>query len=432
MYTYEQVRNWYDWHQSAFYLFDPERLLANYQRMQQAFTRHYPHVVIAYSYKTNYLPALCQTLHEAGAYAEVVSRLEYDLAIKLGVPRERIVFNGPLKREQDLVYALAGKSLVNLDCMSELDTVLDYAHRYPQQEVCVGLRVNFDLSEDGVSPLQEGFPVSRFGFCLENGDFLEALQELQSMPNIRVVGLHGHFSTNRSLRVYERITQTLCQLANTYLRDSLRFIDVGGGMYGCMPATISAKKVPSFEEYAAVIGRVLQAELGSWSEKPVLILEPGISLVADTISFVCQVIDCKESRGQRFVTVDGSVHNIKPSMHKHALPMTLISQQQAQACEQEQDEQTATYHVVGYTCMEKDYLQHNHAGSLPQVGDFLLFTHVGAYTMVFQPPFIKEKPPVLAIRGGSVRTVRRKETIAEFLPATLYPFAEQALEKGMD
>jgi len=40
---------------------------------------------VAYSYKTNYLPAVCRIFHEEGALAEVVSGMEYSLARALGM-----------------------------------------------------------------------------------------------------------------------------------------------------------------------------------------------------------------------------------------------------------------------------------------------------------------------------------------------------------
>ncbi|GAA4707842.1 diaminopimelate decarboxylase [Brevibacillus fulvus] len=413
MHSYEMLSRWYETYQSAYYLFDADHLLANYRRMHRAFQNRYPHVQIAYSYKTNYLPFLCHTLHQAGAWAEVVSGLEYELAKKLAVPYEQIIFNGPLKREAELIEALQRQSLLNLDSFHELHTVIRFARSRPDRQIKVGLRVNFSLTDAGDSPLQDGLPVSRFGFCVENGDYRKALAILQQEPNIQVTGLHGHFSTNRSLAVYDTLTRKLSRLAED-LGDELVYVDIGGGMSGPLPATF-AQRAPTYEEYAEVIGRALHEELGARGKMPLLILEPGISLVADTFSFICKVIDVKENRGQRFVLVDGSVHNIKPTLHKHPMPVQLVAA--------EQREDAAEYHVVGYTCMEKDYLLTAHKGPLPQAGDFLVFSHVGAYTIVFSPPFIKERPPIIALYRQTAREVRAKETSDEFFSERLYSFS---------
>src|SRR5690606_4753207 len=86
--------------------------------------------------------------------------------------------------------------------------------------------------------------------------------------------------------------------------------------------------------------------------------------------------------------------------------------------------ETKRYHIVGYTCMEKDYLIENHVGELPQPGDYLVFAQVGAYTTVFQPPFIRERPPIIAVERHQFTTARERETFAQFFDGhpQLFPF----------
>lgn len=414
MYSYEQIEKWRSLCSSSFYVLDTVKLSENYRRFQRAFTRRYEHVVVAYSYKTNYLPFLCQKLHQLGAHAEVVSRLEYELALKLGVEPASIIFNGPLKTEEDIHLALEQGSLINLDSFSEIPWVVAYAKRYPEKTFRIGLRINVDLARGGVSPLQNGYEVSRFGFCIENGNLEKALSQLAVAPNVHVVGLHGHFSTNRSVGVYRQIARHLCRLGKQLLGERLAFIDMGGGFYGELPTSFGMTAAPTFEEYAEAITSVVKEELAELDHAPLLILEPGISLVADALDFVCQVIDVKENRGERFVLVDGSIHNVKPTMHAHLLPARLVCNRKSVP--------EASYHVVGYTCMEKDYLLQGYTGPLPDIGDYFVFGHVGAYTLVFNPPFIRERPPVLAIDGKEAVIVRGKETLQQFIPESVYRF----------
>ncbi len=98
----------------------------------------------------------------------------------------------------------------------------------------------------------------------------------------------------------------------------------------------------------------MNTEFEGVDKKPKLILEPGISMVANTFSFVAKVIETKKVRNQNFVLVDGSVHNIKPTMHKKNLPMKIVTQNERR--------RRGTYDIVGYTCMEKDYLAHGMQG----------------------------------------------------------------------
>ena len=61
----------------SFFVLDPFRIRSNINRLRSAFLSHYHSVVVGYSYKTNYTPQICRILHEEGAWAEVVSEMEY-------------------------------------------------------------------------------------------------------------------------------------------------------------------------------------------------------------------------------------------------------------------------------------------------------------------------------------------------------------------
>lgn len=398
---------------SSYYIFNIGQLRENYRKIETAFKSRYDKFIIGYSYKTNYLPYLCKELSKLGAYSEVVSRLEYDLALKIEENPRRIIFNGPLKSREDIFYALDKGSMLNLDSLYEVEFVKEYAELFFERTVKLGLRLNFDISENGKSPLQEGYPISRFGICVEGGTLYQVISDLSAYENIKIVGLHGHFSTRkRNIEAYQKITETLCMIGKQYLADSIEYIDIGGGIYGEIPKSFKLK-TPSFDDYATAVCEIMNREFYDWTNKPALILEPGISMVANTFQFVAKVIETKSVRAQSFVLVDGSVHNIKPTMHKNNLPMKITRQNpginEAQA-----------FHIVGYTCMEKDYLAHEIVGELPQINDYLIFDNVGAYTIVFNPPFIKERPGIVALDENEFFIVRKKETIKQFINEEIY------------
>ena len=91
---------------SPFYVVDRQKFEANFNGLTSAFTSRYQLFVLAYSYKTNYIPYLCKIIKQKGGWAEVVSRMEYDLALKIGQKPENIIFNGPVKPAGDIELAL--------------------------------------------------------------------------------------------------------------------------------------------------------------------------------------------------------------------------------------------------------------------------------------------------------------------------------------
>ena len=108
-----------------FYLVDLDRLRPRHAAIHEAFLSRFDRVVIGYSYKTNYLPCSLRTLHAQGAWSEVVSELEFALALRLGVPGSQIVYNGPIKSDESIARALGLGSLLHLDSLEEASRVAE-------------------------------------------------------------------------------------------------------------------------------------------------------------------------------------------------------------------------------------------------------------------------------------------------------------------
>jgi diaminopimelate decarboxylase len=72
------------------------------------------------------------------------------------------------------------------------------------------------------------------------------------------------------------------------------------------------------------------------------------------------------------------------------------------------------YDLVGYTCMEKDYLINKLKMKKLEIGDYIKIKNVGAYTIVLTPPFIKEEPPILVSENGTYREIRKRQTVDNF------------------
>ncbi|MCD6175595.1 MAG: diaminopimelate decarboxylase, partial [Planctomycetes bacterium] len=127
MLNFSEIQNLVSQYSSPFYLVDRHRFEQNFDELTAAFSSRWSPFVLAYSYKTNYLPYLCGVVREKGGWAEVVSRTEYDLAIKVGQDPKKIIFNGPVKTADDIELALDNGSCINVGSEAELEKVTDYA-----------------------------------------------------------------------------------------------------------------------------------------------------------------------------------------------------------------------------------------------------------------------------------------------------------------
>ena len=69
---------------------------------------NFKNAIVGYSVKTNSTPYCLSKAKEFGAYAEVVSHDEYELAQFCGFTPDRIIYNGPMKSKETFLKCVIG------------------------------------------------------------------------------------------------------------------------------------------------------------------------------------------------------------------------------------------------------------------------------------------------------------------------------------
>jgi len=392
-------------HGSAFYMLDPERFEENFTRLTVAFRAYYPKTTIAYSYKTNYIPRFCQIVDRLSGFAEVVSSMEVEVAARAGIDPPKVFFNGPFKEIEHIEGVLTSGGVVNADSLEELKLILQVAKAHPEQQLRIGLRLNFDV-EDGV--------LSRFGFDAGGDEFRVAREWIADASNLRLIGLHCHFAT-RSLACWQNRTRGMIEILDGYLdqaADSLEFVSLGGGMYGHMPDDLKAQfpvQIPDFADYAIAAAKPFAEffALRDTPNPPLLIVEPGTALVADAMKFVAKVVSVKDVPGKPIATLAGSTYNINPTPNRKNVPIEIFPDPERTGPR----DALAAVDFGGYTCIEGDYLYRGYQGEIAP-GDFVAFDDVGSYSVVMKPPFILPNVAILEYvpESDAVKVIKRRET----------------------
>ena len=330
------------------------------------------------SVKTNHDAGLMKYAHaKLGWFIETVSPDELELAFNLGFDAENIIFNGPCKcsRQDALINAIRGGAYVNLDNLDDVSFVC--GHVSDIRDVSrIGIRVNYNLEAECPGETTAGESVSRFGIDVENKDFARAVDMLRS-AGIEPAGLHMHTSTrSRSAAVFTSLARKAAQLVNDYGL-KLHFVDMGGGYFGGQ----KVEGKPSMEQYAQVITRELKKALNP--EMTTLILEPGASVIATSVTYETSVLSVRDIRGTKIVTMDGTLLHVNPFMAHRNQPYStsLIADYDARPVDEHQI-------ICGCTCMENDRFADEHSVRRLEPGDVLSFRFAGAYTMAFNSNFI--------------------------------------------
>lgn len=389
-------------HGQSFYILDSRRFVDNYKEFLSAFRDVYSNSFVGYSYKTNYTPRLCSLANSLGGYAEVVSEMEFDLAIRLGVDPRRIIFNGPYKSEASVSQCLLGGGMVNLDSLHELDVVESITRQHRDVEVALGVRCNFDIGSS---------LMSRFGLDVDGPDFRQACERLRHMENVTTKGLHCHFP-DRAIETFASRIEGMLNLAEGAFGRPPDIINVGGGYFGKVDPFLGRQfdcEVPTYRDYAETIAGRMKDAYGNGHggvHLPRLILEPGTGLVADTMCYVTRVVSVKEVRQKSIATVTGSRLNILPTSGRVNLPITVYSSPGSR-CLVRRSERVD---VAGYTCIEDDYLHRGYEGPIAK-GDFVVVHGVGSYSVVMKPPFILPNCAVIEhdSKRRTLSIVKRRE-----------------------
>lgn len=379
-----------DEHGDAFYLLDSKQFRSNFVELKSSFEKIYNKFNIAYSYKTNYTPKLCRIVNELGGYAEVVSEMEMELALRIGVEPKRIIWNGPIKNKEISKKFLLSGGIINIDCLSEAEYIREIANN-TDSKINVGMRCNFDV-KDGV--------ISRFGMDVNGSEFEKVLDIIKSTENIHLINFQCHFA-KRQIEFWPNKAKGMLDLIDRIGIVPER-IDIGGGLFGKMEPSLKEQftwPIPDYNEYAMAIAPMFAERFKNEDVKPELIIEPGSALVGDCMNFVGTVKTIKDVRGKAFASVLGSQKNI--SMTGINPPIEIIHMDGEQKEYKDLD-------FVGFTCIEGDVIYRNYNGSLA-CEDKIVIKNCGSYSLVMKPPFILPNFAVLDISEGNVEVIKKAE-----------------------
>lgn len=377
----------------ACYLVDAGMVGRNVGRLLGAMRREYARSQVAYSYKTNYHEVFVRAARRAGALSEVVSATEYEYAVRLGVPDEEVVFNGPGKSRDLLRELLARKVTVIADSLGELARMEALRAEGVEVLARVGVRVNPAMSFQKTE--------SRFGVDFRCRDQREALRRLigEGFP---LRGIHLHLTDDRSLPAFlERIDHLL---ESWYLisGEAPEFLDCGGGFASGMPDSVRSQlgyDVASLEEYGLGIGRKL-ADLFPSGEVEFL-CEPGTGILADAGVIVTPVMDVKTCGGRSLAVVDGTYFTINP-LRSAARPLCALIPA---------EDRIATVPppvgIYGNSCMDIDRIVDGFGSEVGE-GDILIIGQKGAYASCMATPFIQGIPALIALEEAGFRIVRAR------------------------
>ena len=378
---------------------------------------------VFYSYKTNCVPAVLSRLHGHGIGAEVISPYELWLATRLGVPGERILYNGPAKSPESIRSAIHhGALLVNANSVSEAALIARVAAE-ERRVVNLGIRlalVGTWSGQFGISDLAAAASVVR-----------AALDD----PWVNLRGLHVH----RGMTIRDEATMASYVGAVLTRAGELRdvtgwypeILDLGGSLACPSSATLSNRqfrlnralgtdllppdpsdclRIADAAKLAAVLSDAGAVAAGV--APPRVVLEPGRAMTGDTQFLLATVVDVKADGALAHAVLDAGINVGEPVTSEYHQLLSVTDPLAAA---------TVPYRLVGPICTPADVLyQHWRLPSLAP-GHVLAIMDSGAYFVSFATTFSFPKPAIVVQDGPSLVTARSRESFENIVHLDVMP-----------
>jgi len=365
-----------------------------------------PDALIAYAVKANPNTAVIATLAAAGLGADVVSGGEYRRATAAGVPRDKIVFSGVGKTEEEMRVALEGGLYqFNLESLEEAEMLSGVAAAMGKTAP-VGFRVNPDVAAGGHAKITTGAAENKFGIAI--GDAPAAYARISGLPGLKVQGVAVHIGSQlTSLDPLERAFTRVGELIGA-LRASghdISIADLGGGLG--VTYDPGQPPPPSPDDYGAMVKRVASG----WNAR--LVFEPGRLIVANAGVLLSRVIRVKPGATDPFVIVDAAMNDLmRPALYDAWHRIEAVRPSGAKR----------TANVVGPVCETGDTFATGRQMDDVGAGDLVVFRTAGAYAAAMASTY-NSRPltPEVLVDGSRWAVVRPRVDIDALIAADRVP-----------
>lgn len=397
--------------------------LGTIKRHYRVFDRAFEGIdhIVCYAIKANPTLALVYLLAKMGAGADIVSRGEMFLALKAGIPAERIVFSGVGKTPEEIKDALeVGILMFNVESLSELEVIADVAGRLGKKAP-VSFRVNPDVDPKTHPYVATGLKTSKFGIPMASA--LEAYKRAMELPSLEIVGIDCHIGSQLiNLGPIKEAMLRLKALLNELkaLGTKLRYLDVGGGL----GIRYDQEEPPEPSTYAETIQTALRGIESKESAKQTLILEPGRVIVGNAGVLITRVLYTKSQEGKRFVVVDAGMNDlIRPALYGSFQRIEKVKKTGAPV--QKAD-------IVGPVCESGDFFAKDREIEGVQEGDLLAIFGAGAYGIAMASNYnMRPKPAQVGVLGNEEALLSKRQTLAELIQDEVVPMALLEEKEGV-
>jgi len=391
--------------------------LAKLRDNAMVFAKAHPRIETFYSYKTNPIARVLSEIHRHNIGAEVISEYELWLALKLGVPPNQIVLNGPVKSTAALETAI-GRDIacIGINHPEELNAIATIAERLGKRPRVL-VRITTPASWGG-----------QFGAAVENGAAMATATAALRNPAVELVGVHSHrggmIDSVETLSAHVNAVLAFVSTLRAELGFECQIVDLGGSLASTSVYALTQRQkrfnqtlrrpFPKPDvDGGLTIARALEvidSEVSrqfSGRTRPRVFIEPGRALTSNTQMLLATVHQLKRDDEMSFAILDAGINHAESARNEYH---ELFNVDRADA------PRSSLYTVVGPICTPGDLLYPSVALAELNIGSTLAIMDAGAYFVPFSTSFSFPKPSVVGIsETGAILPLRRGESFDDLI-----------------
>ena len=379
---------------SPLYVYDTDRIIAQYNRMSNAFTA-VQKFKINYAVKANSNINILKVLNQLNSGVDCVSIQEVKLAIEAGFNVKDIFFTPSGVSFEEIEKATKLGVQIILDSLSVLEK---FGAKYANIPVC--LRINPHVMAGGNHKISVGHIDSKFGISIYQ---IEGIKAIIEKTGLVINGIHMHTGSDiYNIEAFLTATEILLNTVKEF--DTIEFVDFGSGF-----------KVPykkgdietNIEEMGVTLSNRFNEFCKEYGRDLTMIFEPGKFLVSSAGSLLVKVNVVKPTPNIVFIGVDSGLnHLLRPMMYDSYHHITNISNP---------NNKEKIYDIVGYIC-ENDTFGSNRSISQISENDILCIHNAGAYSFSMASNYnSRYRPAEVMLYKGQDFLIRKRENFDDLL-----------------
>ncbi|MCX6431268.1 MAG: alanine racemase [Actinobacteria bacterium] len=376
---------------SPLFLFDEDDLRTRARRYRTAYVDAGARLVY-YAAKAFLSTTVARWVTEEGLGIDVASGGELAVALRAGVPGDRLLMHGNNKSMAEIEAAVeAGVGRIVIDSFEDIVRIADAAGRAGVVQPVL-VRVTLGVGAHTRVFIATAHEDQKFGLSVASGAAEEAVRRIAKLPSLDLMGLHSHIGSQifdaAGFQVAAARVVTVAQRIWDEQGIEIEELNLGGGMGIAYLESDDPLDVP---DMALQIGDIVGKECAAAGiPMPALAFEPGRAIVD--------------------VSVDGGMSdNIRTALYDAEYSVTLASR--ASKAE------PVLCRVVGKHCESGDIVVRD--AWLPadiSPGDLLAVAATGAYCRSMASNYnYLPRPAVVSARAGELAVVLRRETLDDLL-----------------